>query len=381
LFYVVLLECKIKILKKIKIFKIENKSCVWFAPSNNYVIVEHLSAEILDLIDQNKSINEIINILNLSDDFVEPITHLKEQLYLPNTVSTALQKAANHIESPAYFAIIKYYKIGKLIYKVAYQTEYLASLVHPKFGYLETEEQNNYTHYFEVSMELKIIYLKVNDAFIGSWPIHEEHYFQGKFSMKLTETLHQKPEKEWLGVFHASALSYNQKAVLILGDSGNGKSTSLALLQAHGFQCLADDFVPVLAKNQKVYSFPQGISIKKNSLPILLPLYPELIDSAEYYFKKFNKTVRYLKPNNPDFTTNETCEDLIFIKYQKDSGMNCQKISKIEAFNELIPDSWLSPELGNVKIFMDWFNQVNCYRITYSNNPKMIDAVKNILSS
>ena len=48
-----------------------------------------------------------------------------------------------------------------------------------------------------------------------------------------------------MGVFHASAVNYNDENILILGDSGNGKSTSLALLQAQGFQCIADDFVPI----------------------------------------------------------------------------------------------------------------------------------------
>jgi ABC-type sugar transport system ATPase subunit len=33
-----------------------------------------------------------------------------------------------------------------------------------------------------------------------------------------------------MGVFHALAVSNQQKTVLFLGDSGNGKSTSLALL-------------------------------------------------------------------------------------------------------------------------------------------------------
>lgn len=66
-----------------------------------------------------------------------------------------------------------------------------------------------------------------------------------------------------MGVFHASALGNSKKTVLFLGDSGNGKSTSLAILQANGFTCIEDDFVPIDAKKQEVYSFPAAISIKK----------------------------------------------------------------------------------------------------------------------
>ena len=70
--------------------------------------------------------------------------------------------------------------------------------------------------------------------------------------MIIIECIYNKNEAEWMGVFHASAVNYNEENILILGDSGNGKSTSLALLQAQGFQCIADDFVPI-DKAQDVY--------------------------------------------------------------------------------------------------------------------------------
>ena len=100
--------------------------------------------------------------------------------------------------------------------------------------------------------------------------------------MELIQAIHQNNEADWMGVFHASAVGNSKKTVLFLGDSGNGKSTSLAILQANGFACIADDFVPIDVKKQEVYSFPAAISIKKNSLKTLLPIYPELATTAEY---------------------------------------------------------------------------------------------------
>ena len=158
------------------------------------------------------------------------------------------------------------------------------------------DEVTEFHNEFEVFINHNYIFLYVNNTFIGSWSPDNLHYFQGKFSMELIQKIHQKEEKEWMGVFHASAVSDGKKAILFLGDSGNGKSTSLAILQANGFTCLADDFVPVDVKKQKVYSFPAAISIKKSSLETLLPMYPELESSAEYHFKRLHKIVRYLKP-------------------------------------------------------------------------------------
>ncbi|MDP5106165.1 MAG: hypothetical protein NWQ31_08340, partial [Polaribacter sp.] len=170
------------------------------------------------------------------------------------------------------------------------------------------------------------------------------------------------------------------KSILFLGDSGNGKSTSLALLQANGFTCLADDFVPMDAKKQEVYSFPAAISIKKNSLKTLLPIYPELETSAEYNFVRLNKIVRYLKPNNDDFFAHLPCNDLVFIKYEKDAKLSCKEISKIDAFQQLIPDSWLSPKKENAQIFLDWFTGLKCYQLTYSENEKMIATVSKLFT-
>lgn len=184
-----------------------------------------------------------------------------------------------------------------------------------------------------------------------------------------------------MGVFHASALSNAKKAILFLGDSGNGKSTSLALLQANGYTCLADDFVPMDSAKKEVYSFPAAISIKKSSLDTLLPIYPELGTTAEYNFTRLNKIVRYLKPNNTDDLNHLPCKDLVFIKYEKGSDLSFEKISKIDAFQQLVPDSWLSPKKENAQIFLDWFDSLNCYHLTYSKNEEMIKIVSKLFDN
>jgi hypothetical protein len=72
---------------------------------------------------------------------------------------------------------------------------------------------------------------------------------------------------------------------------------------------------------------------------------------------------------------------LVFIKYEKDAELSCEKISKIDAFQQLIPDSWISPKKENAQIFLDWFSSLNCYQLTYSNNKAMIETVSKIFSN
>jgi hypothetical protein len=365
---------------------IEDKTITWSESSNQYLILENTTALILKKLNTGVSIKEIASELakelslplNKTTDFV---TNLEQDI---NTLKTEKDATAHHknttINKPEKFEFIKYYKINKLIFKVEFYSEFELYLVHPKFEHLEIEDKNLHTHTFTIFCEADFIYFYIENNFIGTWNKNEIHFFQGKFSMELIQKIHQKEEKEWMGVFHASAVSNGEKSILFLGDSGNGKSTSLALLQANGFTCLADDFVPIDISNKEVYSFPASISIKKNSLNTLLPLYPELENSAEYHFKRLNKVVRYLKPNNSDFLSHLPCKDLVFIKYKKNSDLKFDKIAKIEAFQQLVPDSWLSPIKENAEIFLDWFASLNCYQITYSENKKMIATVAKIFN-
>jgi len=366
---------------------IEDKTITWSKSSNDYLILENTTALIFKKLNTGVSIKEIASELakelslpiNKTTDFVTDLEKNIDVLKIKK--NNSLIKEDTTIKIPEKFEFIKYYKINKLVFKVEFHSEYELYLIHPKFAYLEIEDKNIHSHTFTIFCEADFIYFYVENNFIGAWNKNEVHFFQGKFSMELIQKLHQKKENEWMGVFHASAVSNGEKSILFLGDSGNGKSTSLALLQANGYTCLADDFVPIDIYNKEVYSFPASISIKKNSLKTLLPIYPELANSAEYNFKRLNKIVRYLKPNNSDFLSHLPCKDLIFIKYEKNSDLKFDKISKIEAFQQLVPDSWLSPIKENAQIFLDWFASLNCYQISYSENKEMIVTVGKIFKN
>ncbi|MEO9571320.1 MAG: hypothetical protein ABJH82_05115 [Polaribacter sp.] len=365
----------------------ENKTIVWFENSNEYLILENTTADILKRLNKGISVNEIAEALSKKlsvpkEKTIDFILDLEKRIYEPkNSKELEIINDYRDIKIPKSFEYIKYYKINNLIFKVSFLSEKELSLVHPKFSHLVIEKSEIFDVEFDVFINNKYIFLFVDQKLIGAWSYKNIHYFQGKFSMLLIQKIHQKEESEWMGVFHASAVSNQKKSILFLGDSGNGKSTSLALLQANGFTCLADDFVPIDIEKREVYSFPSAISIKKNSLETLLPIYPELETSAEYNFKRLNKIVRYLKPNNNNYFSHLPCNDLVFIKYEKDSNLICKEISKVDAFQQLVPDSWLSPKKENAKIFLDWFDSLTCYQLTYSNNNEMIKTVSKIFNN
>jgi len=366
---------------------IENKTVTWFENNNKYVVFENTTADILKKIQKGIPTKEIATSLSSKlsvpvEKSIDFIQNLENQINIfKKTKETGSTRDEITIENSRNYQYIKYYKINNTIIKIAYLSELELSYVHPKFSHLTVEEANEIDYNFEVFINNKYIFLYVNNTFIGSWSNKNIHYFQGKLSMEIIQKIHQKEEDEWLGVFHASAVSNKKKSILFLGDSGNGKSTSLALLQSYGFTCLADDFVPVSAKNRQVYSFPAAISIKKNSLKTLLPIYPDLANSAEYHFERLNKTVRFLKPNNKNYDQHLPCNELIFIKYEKDSKLIFQEMSKLKAFEKLVPDSWLSPIKENAVAFLNWFDTLKCYELKYSDNTIMMKTVKKLFQN
>ena len=362
---------------------IDNKTVLWSLKDNQYLVVESATALLVSKLSKGESLEDISK--ELSQELSLPVKEstdfvldLKKRFIDPGP-----SKLPNKPESlkdvvvPNHFSVEKFYKINELVINASFESEQACFLIHPKFEHLEVESQKH-DFCFKTFTQDARIFLAVDNKLIGSWPFDEIHYFQGKFSMQLIQKIHNMQEDEWLGVFHASAVSNKKSAMLFLGDSGNGKSTSLALLQAHGFDCIADDFVPVAAQSQEIYSFPAAISVKKTSLDTLLPFYPELSDSKEYDFKVAQKIVRYLKPNNSDFSSHLPCKGLVFIKYIKDAPLSCEKIDKITAFQKLVPDSWLSPIKENAAIFLDWFAALDCFELTYSNNTEMVAQVSKL---
>lgn len=359
---------------------IENKAIVWFEKTNQYLVLEKKTAEIISQILEETPLEKIGE--KIATDLEVPIENAMDfvkdinKKIVKSQKENSIQKQANHPPKKfeKSFAYKKYYKIYHAIFLFEYETEFELDLVHPKFAYLEIDQPKKIDSSFQIFSDNKQTYLLKNNSYFNYWSKENIHYLQGKVSMLLVEELYEKSEDEWMGVYHASALGNGKKSILFLGDSGNGKSTSLALLQAHGFDCIADDFVPV-AMDKKVYRFPSAISVKKTSWEMLSKMYPNLNSEKEYHFSSHQKTVRYLPPTKTQFQQSFECNSFFFIRYQKEIKTTFQKISNIDAFEQLLPDSWVSQNPKNVTLFLDWFSKTKCYSLTYSNNKEMIDIV------
>lgn len=264
-----------------------------------------------------------------------------------------------------------YYNIYKKIIAVNYNCADVKNLIHPQIEHFEVKNTNQATTEFHIDNTDKHYQIFSNKEHNGTYSESDYHMLQGQFAMRLLNVLTDTNEKAWLGTFHASTISNNQNAIMLIGESGKGKSTLAALLAANGFNLVADDFTPVLANDNKIYSFPAAISIKEGSLNALNPYFKELEKSPTFKLNINKGNIRYLAtPQNNKKLFN--CSKIIIVNYSKDVKTSLEIASLERALNILIPDSWISPEPENAHRFLDWLESLDFYELHYSNTNEAV---------
>lgn len=374
--------------KSILSFPLEGKTVLWLREINNYIIAENEPAELIVKIVEGSSTPDLVKFcINKFDVSKEDAEALVEdyQRVISEKLSTSEvtgidQPTLMHHRDAVNFYSKKYYRINDTVFSVAYETEYAEFLNHPKFAHHGIEAPDNCSHKVKVFDSGEWMSLVIDDKLIDSWQRQENHFLTGKFSMEILQMIHGNDENNWLGVLHAAGISDGNKCIIFFGDSGNGKSTLSAILMANGYKVLADDFLPIEKEHNLVCKFPSAISVKKEAFDLLMPIFPQLRNAEQYENPVFNKTFRYLAQDDSELIAVPAVA-LVFVKYSKDSGFNLEEFSKIEALTHLIPDAWIEPSPENAKRFIQWISTLKCYRLTYSDNDKLVSFVSEALKN
>ena len=70
-------------------------------------------------------------------------------------------------------------------------------------------------------------------------------------------------------LFHAAALTFKEKGIILTADSGYGKTTLALALVQRGFRFLSDEIAAVGRKDGLLYPFPRGLHIRDNTFNLL----------------------------------------------------------------------------------------------------------------
>ena len=355
---------------------------LWYSTSNNYSIVESEFKSLLDLYLKSNSLDEF-------GSKISSVEHVSNLSTIANNLNTYLESCnasnTSSLEDSAEFNhsncnITKYYSVNDKLITINYDTELVEKTIHPALAHLEVNKNNIDAQItFDIYLNKGQLSLFKNQQLITSVPQRDYHLLQGKFIMQLLCVMHDKDESDWVGTFHGSTISDGTNSILFIGNSGRGKSTLCALLAANGYELLADDVSPMLAKDDHIYHNPSAISIKEGAFSVLQPLITDFEHLPITVFNKNKGPLRYLPCDHPK-KDNYPCKAIIMVNYEADAKTNVEPASIKTILETLIPDSWLSHHPLHAEQFLDWLKTVHLYQLSYSDADSVITELSTIFN-
>jgi hypothetical protein len=274
----------------------------------------------------------------------------------------------------------KYLVFGKSI-QFSYCNSWLMDMVHPGLAHLEIQSEVKAAVQFSLFQDADELILNINDDRFFRWPANKTEYFKGSVSLQLLNFLYDLNDQDWMGAFHAAAVSKNNQAVLISAPSGFGKSTLSALLMANGLTLISDDLVPISRKHQHIFSFPAGISVKPGAIEMLSAYFPELKNAKTRLNTSTGKEITYITPVSEVVPETAKVKAILFPEFNKNVDFEWGKVDNISVLNDFITESWIAGDENSVSTFLDWFFQLPCYRLRYSSSEMAVQKIQELFGS
>lgn len=366
--------------------QIKSQQLLWLRSSNSYLIVDERINELINLFVSN---TEKTDFMSAASEVIG-VSHSQSEIYydeISQLFSTDSFSDKKNTQTRSFDASLREYSetynVGGMDLQVNYSHKSVKELIHPQIAHLVCEKSVKTNQIvFDIFYANNTLYFYKNSALIDSYKEKNYHVLQGNFCMQLLCVIHKKTEDEWMGTIHASTVTNEKEAILVIGKSGKGKSTFTAHAMAAGMNLVADDFSPILAKNKHVYTYPGAISIKSGAFESLSKIISGF-DNLPLVFKGKEKgSVKFVVPfQNSSTKQSYPCKKMVSIHYKPDSKTELKSIAFSKAMEIFVPDSWISPKEVHAKEFMNWIEDLSFYELTYSNTEEALEVFSKLFKS
>lgn len=185
-------------------------------------------------------------------------------------------------------------------------------------------------------------------------------------------------------VFHAGCVAQNGRALMVCGDSGQGKSTLTFGLVAAGCSYLGDDHIPLHRDGRSALSFPTAAGVKSTGWT--LPEITQLQTRHGLTPLSPRQGVRYVplhQAGAPDVGEKRPVQGIIFPHFHPDAAFKIERIAPEQALIQALKTgSRLSrSHAGNLAPLCKFLNDVPAYALHYSSSSQSVPACLNLLSS
>lgn len=255
--------------------------------------------------------------------------------------------------------------------------ELTADAVLPLLSHLQGRNSNNVAVYVKIFREKNYFHLYVGDDNYCRLPNIDDtlawlHYELVELSCRFIPVM---------GVLHASAVSFENEAIIFAGECGAGKSTLVAGLQHLGFSYLSDDVCPLEPGSGQLIPVPLCQAIKSGSWKFLASRRSDFTNIPVY--SRFNQQVRYIPPikiNRVETGRPWPVRALVFSHYTAQGKARLEPLPYEESLRLLIGSGAVSGD-NSVWDLTDWLNTIPAYRFEYTNLNKAAEALRSISGS
>jgi len=375
---------------KVIVKKFGNTNALWFQNSKSFLLLEEPAFEVFQNYSGGIPREKITAICKKKyghlesniPQFVEEITEHIQYYNNPENIVELSQKllVPDTVQSNPGLPPVNYRMDDKTI-TVFYGSEQLKFAIHPLIAHLETDKQTGTGYKVECFEKDGLLISKYNGKVVEAFRPENIEYFTGGIRQLMYSILYNRKYNDWMSMLHASGITSGKHAILFSAAAGSGKSTISAILKAHDYGFLGDDFIAT-DTNGKAYVFPAAISIKEGSVKTLAEFYPELTEAKTV--KTFiGKTVRYI----PVFNISEESKKgtpvkaFVFVEFSKTREFVFEEVNKKEALQLLLKETWVNPEPEVVTNFFNWIENTPFYKLQYSQTRQALETVKEILAA
>lgn len=170
-------------------------------------------------------------------------------------------------------------------------------------------------------------------------------------------------------LFHAAVVAHGDRALVLPGPPGSGKSTLCAALVTRGWRLLSDELAMVDLETGAIHGLARPVSLKNESLPVLRALAPDAILSAPCH-DTLKGTVAHLRP--PADSVRRVDEParpawIAFPRFEAEAATSLVPRDRHSAFFELARNAFNYSALGTIAFerTVDLVAQSDCHDLTY----------------